>query len=246
MLLGSSEELSVMHGNPAARSMAPGRLFLSPVVALLFSFAAHAEGALPMQWTAGHEQLLGAGDAAGGRELSGKCDRCHGENGVSNDGEVPHLAGQNVKYLYKQLQDFKSEARIDSGMNKRARKLSDKDMADLSAWYSSLELPAMQGVQEPAVPKLVVDGDPSRGIPACQDCHGRDGRGMSRDYDAPALAGMPYDYFVLTMEAFQDGSRANDLGGIVRRFAGQISEDEVKRLAEYYLALGRRERAPLQ
>jgi cytochrome c553 len=57
---------------------------------------------------------------------------------------------------------------------------------------------------------------------------------------------MPYAYFVLTMQAFKDGTRSNDAGAVVRQFVGQINDDEVKSLAAYYLALGRRQRAPLE
>ena len=36
------------------------------------------------------------------------CAACHGVNGVSPIPAQPNLGGQNVKYLYKQLVDFKS------------------------------------------------------------------------------------------------------------------------------------------
>lgn len=57
-----------------------------------------------------------------------------------------------------------------------------------------------------------IAGDVARGTPTCQVWHGADGRGRSRGYDAPALAGMSDDYCIASMQAFQDRSRANDLG----------------------------------
>ena len=244
--LQDMNDVAVKRGKSSAGFSALGGLFSTLVAALLFPLTAHAAEPFPMHWTPEHEQMLASGDAAGGKELSAKCDRCHGENGVSRDTEMPHLAGQHIRYLYKQLQDFKSKARVEVGMNKRARKLSDKEMADLAAWYSALELPPMLDERELPMPTLVADGDPARGIPACRGCHGEDGRGISHGYDAPSLAGMPYDYFLVAMAEFRDGTRTNDRGAVVRQFATKLSEDEVKQLAEYYLALGRRERPPLQ
>lgn len=208
---------------------------------------AEAEPAAPMEWTAEHIDMLASGEPERGQQLADKCDRCHGANGVSDDDEIPHLAGQNKRYIYKQLQDCKSDARDGGSMNKRARRLSNQDMADLAAWYTGLILPAMDRSRDiPPPPVLVTQGDAERSIPACSACHGETGRGINDDYDAPVLAGMPYDYFIMTMTDFQDGTRANDLGGVVRQFAAAITADELKALAEYYLALGRRQLAPLE
>ena len=207
---------------------------------------AYGESVVPMEWTDQHNTSLAAGNPERGNTLAAKCDRCHGQNGVSDDDEIPHLAGQNARYIYKQLQDYKSGAREEAGMNKRARRLDDQGMADLATWYSGLQLPEMENIKVPVPPELVTKGDPERSVPACNACHGDDGRGIGEESDVPVLAGMPYDYFVLTLGEFQDGSRINDAGGVVRQFVKSISEEEVKELAEYYLALGKRRRAPLE
>ena len=34
------------------------------------------------------------------------CFACHGKNGVSDDPQIPVLAGQNMYYTYVQLKDF--------------------------------------------------------------------------------------------------------------------------------------------
>lgn len=221
----------------------------SAVLASLLAFGcatAYGDSATPMEWTEQHNTSLAAGNPERGNTLATKCDRCHGQNGVSDDDEIPHLAGQNARYIYKQLQDYKSGAREEAGMNKRARRLDDQGMADLAAWYSGLQLSEMENIKVPVPPELVTKGDPERSVPACNACHGDDGRGIGEESDVPVLAGMPYDYFVLTMGEFQDGSRVNDTGGVVRQFVKSISEEEVKELAEYYLALGKRRRAPLE
>ena len=177
-------------------------------------------------------------------KLMKKCKKCHYETGVSDDPEIPHLAGQTASYMYKQLQDFKADRRDGGRMNKTAKKLSDQQMGDLIAYYTAKALPEEDGVSAPAAPGLVTDGDGGREIDACADCHGSDGRGKKDEYDTPALAGMPYDYFVYSMESFRDGERANDADGVMGKAAKTLSDDEIASLAEYYLALGKRERMP--
>lgn len=177
-------------------------------------------------------------------KLLKKCAKCHYEDGISDDPELPHLAGQRASYMYKQLQDFKADRREGGRMNKTARKLSDQQMGDLVAYYAAKPLPEQAGVDVPPAPGLVSDGDAGRDIDACGDCHGSDGRGKQDKYDAPALAGMPYDYFVLAMQAFRDGERANDKDGVMGKSAKTLSDDEIESLAGYYLALGKRERMP--
>lgn len=177
-------------------------------------------------------------------KLMKKCKKCHYETGVSDDPEIPHLAGQTASYMYKQLQDFKADRRDGGRMNKTAKKLSDQQMADLVVYYAAKSLPEEDGVSAPAAPGLVSDGDAGRSIDACADCHGSDGRGKKDQYDAPALAGMPYDYFIYAMESFRDGERANDADGVMGKAAKPLGDDEIASLAGYYLALGKRNRMP--
>ena len=51
-------------------------------------------------------------------KLLKQCKKCHYETGVSDDPEIPHLAGQRASYLYKQLQDFKADRRDGGRMNR--------------------------------------------------------------------------------------------------------------------------------
>lgn len=74
-----------------------------------------------------------AGDAAAGAEKAKGCASCHGLDGK---GRVP-LAGKKPDYLAGQLQAFKSGARKNEMMNMIASKLSEQDIADLAAYFSS-------------------------------------------------------------------------------------------------------------
>jgi len=79
-------------------------------------------------------------DAATGREVSRQCSVCHGQLGVAKDPEVPNLAGQSAFYIEKSLKDYQSGAREDRRMTLLVKNLSDEDIKNLAAWYSSLKI----------------------------------------------------------------------------------------------------------
>lgn len=78
-----------------------------------------------------------AGDIAAGKAKSATCAACHGAEGISAIPMYPNLAGQKKAYLVKQLKDFKSGARKDPVMGAMAMPLSDEDIANVAAYYSS-------------------------------------------------------------------------------------------------------------
>ena len=79
-----------------------------------------------------------AGDVAAGKAKSGTCAGCHGTAGISKNPMWPNLAGQQQGYLVKQLKAFRDGSRVDPMMTPMAKPLSDEDIANLAAWYSSL------------------------------------------------------------------------------------------------------------
>lgn len=81
-----------------------------------------------------------AGDAKAGRKKAAMCAACHGIDGLSKMPAAPNIAGSPAIYLEKQIKAFRSAERKDENMNVVAKPLSDQDIADLAAWYSSLEV----------------------------------------------------------------------------------------------------------
>ena len=80
-----------------------------------------------------------AGDVAAGKIKSATCAGCHGANGISNNPLWPNLAGQKEAYLIKQLKAFRAGDRSDPMMSPMAKPLSDADIENLAAFFSSLE-----------------------------------------------------------------------------------------------------------
>lgn len=78
-----------------------------------------------------------AADAAAGKAKSVGCAGCHGLNGASNNPMYPNLAGQKEPYLVKAIADYRDGKRKDPMMEGMAKGLSDVDIADMAAFYSS-------------------------------------------------------------------------------------------------------------
>jgi len=78
------------------------------------------------------------GDPAAGKEKSSTCAACHGANGISPNDLWPNLAGQKSGYLVKQLKAFRDGDRSDPMMSPMAANLTDEDINDLAAYFSSL------------------------------------------------------------------------------------------------------------
>jgi cytochrome c553 len=80
-----------------------------------------------------------AGDAAAGKAKSANCTGCHGMNGKSNNPNNPNLAGQKEAYLVKATKAYRDGQRKDPMMSSMVSGLSDADIADLAAFYSSVK-----------------------------------------------------------------------------------------------------------
>ncbi len=79
------------------------------------------------------------GIAAAGKEKAAVCEACHGLEGKSVDPTYPNLAGQHEDYLQKALADYRAGRRNNAIMAGFAGPLTDQDIKDLAAWYSSRE-----------------------------------------------------------------------------------------------------------
>ncbi len=77
-----------------------------------------------------------AGDAAAGKAQVKKCSACHGLDGVGKKPN-PSLTGLSYDKHVAAMQEYKSGARKHRMMQMLAKKMSDKDIEDLAAYYAS-------------------------------------------------------------------------------------------------------------
>ncbi|OIQ25489.1 cytochrome c [uncultured Vibrio sp.] len=83
-----------------------------------------------------------AGDVAVGKAKSAMCAACHGADGMAMIPGYPHLKGQNEQYLISSITAYKNKERNggqSAVMQPMAAALSDEDIANLAAYYSSLK-----------------------------------------------------------------------------------------------------------
>jgi cytochrome c553 len=92
--------------------------------------------AVAAAFAAGH--VAAADVEAGKKKAQEICAACHNMDGISTIPDYPKLAGQYPDYLAKALRDYKSGARKNPVMAGMAAGLSQKDIDDVTAYFSSL------------------------------------------------------------------------------------------------------------
>jgi cytochrome c553 len=179
-----------------------------------------------------------AGDAEAGKSKSAMCAACHGPDGNSPAPAFPKLAGQHAAYLAKQLAEYKSGERQNATMNGMAAALSEQDIADLAAFYSSQQVTLGKAAEDKVAAGEAVyrAGNAATGVSACAACHGPTGSGNPMA-NFPSLSGQHADYTVLQLKAFRAGERANDAGSMMRGVAKKMTDAEIEAVAQYIQGL---------
>ena len=175
-----------------------------------------------------------AGDAAAGKKKADMCIGCHGIMGYQNSfpeiHKVPKISGQSDKYIVAGLTAYKSGERKHPSMRGIAGSLSDKDIADLAAFYSS------QAGQAPADTPKAASAEVSALLEkgACVSCHGAN---FSKPVDPsyPKVAGQYPDYLFVALKAYTvDGNHVVGRGNpIMGGMARQFKPAELRAIAKY-------------
>jgi len=142
------------------------------------------------------------------------CLACHGAQGrASAQGYVPRIAGKPAGYLLHQLLNFRDGRRRHATMSHFLANQGDAYLAEMAAHFAGMDAPYPS---PPAPPDnaatalargalLAQQGDAGRQLPACQSCHGAALTG--RQPAVPGLLGLPRDYLIAQLGAWQTGSR---------------------------------------
>jgi len=83
-------------------------------------------------------QLLASGSVENGKQKAATCFACHGVDGNAVDPQYPRLAGQYNMYLQQVLHEYKDGQRDNPIMKGMVATLSDQDIEDVAAYFSSL------------------------------------------------------------------------------------------------------------
>ncbi len=179
-----------------------------------------------------------SGDIEAGKTKAAACAACHGADGNSVNPEWPNLAGQGAAYLAKQLSEFKSGVRKDPIMMGMAAPLSEQDMQDIAAYFSSLSAKGGEAAADKVAQGelLYRGGKTEKGLVACTACHGPAGAGVTTSR-FPAVSGQHAAYVEKQLKAFASGERANDPNRMMRDIAGKLTADEMAAVAQYMQGL---------
>ncbi|MGR9071511.1 MAG: c-type cytochrome [Gammaproteobacteria bacterium] len=201
----------------------------------------------------------GEGDAASGKAKTAACANCHGVTGNSAMPLFPKLAGQHVKYLTNQMMAFKDGSRDNPMMKSMVMSLSDKDMNDISAFYSvqrisSNSLPVVEsdedeeeendeeGAEAVDMQELLAlgsdlyrNGNVETEVSACIACHGPFGEG-NKPAGFPMLKSQHADYLIKSLNDFKSGSRSKNPDNMMNMIAKKMSEKEI-RAVSYYISM---------
>lgn len=180
------------------------------------------------------------GDVSRGEELSGACMACHGAEGNSTNPEWPKLAGQSERYIYEQLQAYKSGERQNPLMQQQVQGMPDQDMQDLAAYFADQQIEIGAANEELAEQgeSIYRGGIPDKNVAACIACHGPAGGGMAAA-GFPRIGGQHATYVAQQLQQYRDGERNTDGNRMMRAVAENLSDDEIEAVASYVSGLYR-------
>jgi len=184
--------------------------------------------------------LMKGGDPDAGKALSQTCAGCHGAQGNSAAAQFPNIAAQHAGYIFKQLKNFKAgDKRNNAQMSGMVANLSQDDMRNLAAYFNQQPKKVMGASDKDLVERgqeIYLGGVKPDGVPACAACHGPRGKGNpAANY--PAVGGQWAQYLQTQLKNFRAGERANDPNAMMRNVAEQLSDDEIRAVAEYMAGL---------
>lgn len=179
------------------------------------------------------------GDVEAGKSQSVTCAACHGQDGATGlDASYPNLAGQNERYLTRQLMMIRDGGRDIALMAGQLNGKSDDDLADIAAYYASLpgKFGQAQGDDETIAMarKIYQGGNLAKRVPACTSCHAPSGKGNA-PAGFPNLSGQAVQYTINALTAYREGQRDTDeeYSGMMRDVAARLTDTEIAALAQY-------------
>lgn len=170
------------------------------------------------------------------------CEACHGAHGEGMAAaHVPRIAGQSAEYLRKQLDDYAKGTRDNPVMENFAKALSAVQRGKFAARYAAMsaasrpQATTLNAVQLARGHQLAYQGDEQRRVQACDSCHGPDGIGVL--HAAPYLAGQSAEYLASALKSFQQDTRRNDAGELMRSIAKQLNDADIAAVSGYFASV---------
>jgi len=176
------------------------------------------------------------GDLQRGAELAKQCQDCHGLDGVRAASGAPFIAGLEQDYLVRSLLSYRDGTRNHKAMMKVSKELDALQLADVTAYYASLDTRWHGAVADERSRAVLKDrrarGEAEHIVKACKSCHRNSGR-QQGEVVVPNLDGTPLEYFIPAFESYASGARQNE---IMVLFKNKLNDAEIYNLGAYYAA----------
>lgn len=161
------------------------------------------------------------------------CTACHGsQDRVTAEGYYPRIAGKPSGYLYNQLLNFRDGRRSYRLMAQLLDPLSDAYLREMADHFAALDGPdtaaapvAVSAQELRRGAQLALQGDASRQVPACVQCHGQALTGVQPAI--PGLMGLPRDYLNAQLGAWRTGLRRASAPDCMATIARRLSPEDV-------------------
>lgn len=170
------------------------------------------------------------------------CSACHGLQGQGEPAAgFPRLAGLPAVYIEHELASFANGSRESSIMVPNARALTAEERSAVGAYFSGANAPKAAGGStgnQAAIAEgeqIANRGDWPKGLPACDQCHGRGGVGVGAVF--PPLAGQSALYIANQLRAWRSGQRRDDPMKLMEGVAKKLTNDQITVVAAYFASL---------
>lgn len=174
-------------------------------------------------------------------DVIASCVRCHGRDGAGREGMAPRLSGQHETYLLAALRAYADNQRYSGIMQPIVTGMDEATMRRLAAHFADKAgtTPGLVEVDAEARARgewIAIEGLPSKGIPACIECHGP--QQTPRNPHFPKLSGQYADYLSLQLELFKKGKRGGSpYAHIMQTIADRLGKQQIHDVAHYFSTL---------
>ncbi|MCR8916176.1 cytochrome c-553 [Marinobacter panjinensis] len=174
------------------------------------------------------------------------CASCHNKDGISEDEDIPIIAGASAFFLENQMLIFKEGARpcakeefgeeehdgIAEDHCDLAKALSEKEITELAAYFAEQPFKSADQKVDEELAGMGAQIHEQR----CEKCHSDSGS-LALD-DAGILAGQWKAYLVRTMQDYKNGDRWQPEK--MQPAMEALSEKDIQALAEHYAREGKK------
>lgn len=176
-----------------------------------------------------------------GRRFGNFCSSCHGTAGAAVSDAIPSIGGQHKDFLKNSMMDMKpmvvdgkdqAPKRYSTLMKIFLKGYSEAEIEAMADWYSSRPwVPTSYPLNQ----DLVAKGKASTQLETCTSCHGANGNNVE-DTGIPRIGGQVPTYIYNALLEYKNGKRMTERAPEME-FVKEISDEELKALAEYFSSL---------